>query len=296
MKIVSVKLRRPSVDGRTQLAIPRQCLPNKEKFDVVVGEIINPGHFYLQRGSEYDRLNRMMDEMDLHYEPKVEKYVKEVKENKVSIPPPTFSVGDYVAAVWTTDQQWYRGQVQAVKEDKYQVFLFDYGDSLCVGEPYIWPLHTKFSLLPKQAIKAKLSGILPPRAYEEASACSWPLSATRRMKQLTEDSHTSSLDILVIDRGEEVLGVWLLDHQGEGVNEILVKEGFAQADVENDQLLQEFEREENKTEEEEWEEESKVLDKLHEDILSIDEKDATELDIELLSRRTARLEMKYNNK
>ena len=50
MKIVSVKLRRPSVDGRTQLAIPRQCLPNKEKFDVVVGEIINPGHFYLQRG------------------------------------------------------------------------------------------------------------------------------------------------------------------------------------------------------------------------------------------------------
>ena len=52
MKIVSVKLRRPSAsgNGKTPLAIPRQCLPNVEKFDVVVGEIINPGHFYLQRG------------------------------------------------------------------------------------------------------------------------------------------------------------------------------------------------------------------------------------------------------
>merc|ERR1711974_67735 len=218
----------------------------------------------------------------------MEKYVKEVNQSKVYIPPTTFSVGDYVAAVWTTDQQWYRGQVQSVKEDKYEVFLFDYGDTLCVGEPYIWPLHPRFSLLPKQAIKAKLSGILPPRAYEEASAYSWPLSATMRMKQLTDDSHKCSLDILVIDRGEEVLGVWLLDHRGEGVNEILVKEGFAQADVENDQLLQEFEREEeNKTEEEEWEEEAKLLDKLHKDILSIDEKDdVTKLDIEILSRRS----------
>ena len=99
-----------------------------------------------------------MDELDLHYEPKMEKYVKEVNQSKVYIPPTTFSVGDYVAAVWTTDQQWYRGQVQSVKEDKYEVFLFDYGDTLCVGEPYIWPLHPKFSLLPKQAIKAKLSG------------------------------------------------------------------------------------------------------------------------------------------
>ena len=106
-----------------------------------------------------------MDELDLHYEPKMEKYVKEVKENKVSIVPPTFSVGDYVAAVWTTDQLWYRGQVQAVKEEKYQVFLFDFGDTLWVGEPYIWPLHPKFSLLPKQAIKAKLSGELMSPLY-----------------------------------------------------------------------------------------------------------------------------------
>ena len=52
MRIVSVRLRMPpaSVSGRGQFVIPRQCLPNVEKFDVVVAEIINPGHFYLQRG------------------------------------------------------------------------------------------------------------------------------------------------------------------------------------------------------------------------------------------------------
>lgn len=67
-------------------------------------------------------------------------------------------------------------------------------------------------------------------------------------------------------------------------------------DVDNDQLLGEFELEETKTEEEEWEEEAELLDRLHKDILSIDEKEASELDIELLSRRIERLEIKYIEK
>ena len=109
-------------------------------------------------GSEYDKLNKLMDELDLHYEPKAEKYLKDLSENKVPTGPPSFSVGDHVAAVWSTDQKWYRGQVKSIKQEMYEVFLFDYGDTLCVEEPYIWPLHSKFSVLPKQAIKAQLSG------------------------------------------------------------------------------------------------------------------------------------------
>ena len=52
MKIVSVKLKIPSgsVSGSSRRAIPRQGLPRVERFDVVVAEIINPGHFYLQLG------------------------------------------------------------------------------------------------------------------------------------------------------------------------------------------------------------------------------------------------------
>ena len=77
----------------------------------------------------------------------------------------------------------------------------------------------------------------------------------------------------------------------------MVQEGFAQVDVdpENDQL-QDFLVEETKTEEEEWDEEDELLDRLHQDILSTEEKDLTELDIEVLSRRTESLEIKFNDK
>ena len=67
-------------------------------------------------------------------------------------------------------------------------------------------------------------------------------------------------------------------------------------DAGNDQLLQEFKRGETKTEEEEWEEEAELLDRLHKDILNIDVKEVTEMDIELLSSRTERLEIKYKDK
>ena len=43
IKRVTVTLKRPS-------GLPRQGLPRVDSFDVVVGEIINPGHFYLQLG------------------------------------------------------------------------------------------------------------------------------------------------------------------------------------------------------------------------------------------------------
>ena len=46
IKVVTVTLKRPA----GQRVIPRQGLAMVDKFDVVVGEIINPGHFYLQLG------------------------------------------------------------------------------------------------------------------------------------------------------------------------------------------------------------------------------------------------------
>ena len=79
-----------------------------------------------------------------------------------------------------------------------------------------------------------------------------------------------------------------------GINENLVKEGFAQFD-EADQPIMEV-IEETKTEEEEWEEEALLLDRLHADILKMDEKEGTKLDIEILSRRSENLRIKYAEK
>ena len=48
-----------------------------------------------------------------------------------------------------------------------------------------------------------------------------------------------------------------------------------------------------------WEEEARLLDRLHEDILKMDEKDkkdVTELEIEMLSKRCEKLRIKYDGK
>ena len=76
-----------------------------------------------------------------------------------------------------------------------------------------------------------------------------------------------------------------------------MKEGFAQFDEEEKSLLELLE--EPRTEVEVWEEEARLLDRLHEDILKMDEKDkkdVTELEIEMLSQRSERLRINYDGK
>ena len=77
----------------------------------------------------------------------------------------------------------------------------------------------------------------------------------------------------------------------------MVKEGFAQFDEEEKSLLELLE--EPRTEVEVWEEEARLLDRLHEDILKMDakdEKEVTVLEIKMLSQRSERLRIKYDGK
>ena len=95
-----------------------------------------------------------MDELDDHYEPLLYKASKEQKEPRV------FTVGEQVAAIWPTDNLWYRGRVLGSKGGRWEVFYMDYGDTRYVEEPYIMPLDRNFCVLPAQAIRAHLSGQL----------------------------------------------------------------------------------------------------------------------------------------
>ena len=79
-----------------------------------------------------------------------------------------------------------------------------------------------------------------------------------------------------------------------GVNEILVKEGFAKFDEEEKSLQEVLALEEPKTKEE-----ARLLDRVHEDTLKMDEKDekkVTKLEIEMLSQRSEKLRIKYDGK
>ena len=49
MKEVTVKLK-PSKRDAAVISIPVQIVPDMETFDVVVAEIKDPGHFYVQLG------------------------------------------------------------------------------------------------------------------------------------------------------------------------------------------------------------------------------------------------------
>ena len=104
-------------------------------------------------GSEYNKLEKMMDELDDYYEPLLYKASREQE-------PREFLVGEQVAAVWPTDNLWYRGRVLGSMGGKWQVFYMDYGDTRYVEEPYIMPLDRNFCVLPAQAIRAHLSGQL----------------------------------------------------------------------------------------------------------------------------------------
>ena len=45
-----------------------------------------------------------------------------------------------------------------------------------------------------------------------------------------------------------------------------------------------------------WEEEARLLDRLHKDILKMDEKEVTDMEIEMLSKRSEMLRIKYDGK
>lgn len=291
MREVMVKLRqRSSQKASAVIRIQAQPLPEEDIFDVVVAEVKDPGHLYIQLGSQYEKLGKMMDELDDHYEPLVAKFFKEGQP----LVPREFSVGDQVAAVWPTDNLWYRGVVKARKAGKWEVFYMDYGDTKYVEEPYIMPLDRNFCVLPAQAIRAHLAGIEP--RCDEAANCKWPQTATRRVIQLTDGSHLSSLQLIVMDRQRESLAIVLLDHDDQGINEVLVNEDFAQLD-ETDETpfgtAAEDKRNNEREGEDDDEEEERILDKLHEEILKVD-KDTAAVDIQVLFDRSVSWSNKYN--
>ena len=61
--------------------------------------------------SEYDNLNKMMDELDVFYDKMTNKPNQD--DDKFIYSHHSIKVGDYVAVTWT-DNMWYRGLVTRV--------------------------------------------------------------------------------------------------------------------------------------------------------------------------------------
>ena len=101
---------------------------------------------HLFSASEYDKLNKMMDCLDQHYQ----LVLKEKALGNVDTMSDKISIGDFVAITWT-DNMWYRGKV--IKYQDYQtlkVFYIDYGTTADIKRSCMYKLDSKFFELPAQ--------------------------------------------------------------------------------------------------------------------------------------------------
>ena len=77
-----------------------------------------------------------------------------------------YSEGQIVAAVFPTDEKWYRAEIVSVKENEEKkkeivVLYVDYGDCRSLEESQVMELRTDYLTLRFQAIECFLAGIKP---------------------------------------------------------------------------------------------------------------------------------------
>lgn len=206
--------------------IPVERFPQEQDFiDIAVAEVVTPSKLYVNLAASYDKLNLMMDEIDSFYEKLLREEGVSKKSSKWEKMRESITVDEYVAVMWI-DQMWYRARVRnLVNHTELRVFYIDYGTTRVVRLDQMYPLDARFFYLPAQAIEVSLAGIEPP--CDDKDTVVWTKEATKRVVELTAGSHEKSLVSIVTAPTAKRPGLWIVNHQDNGVNEILVEEGFA---------------------------------------------------------------------
>eukprot|EP01118_Nematostelium_gracile_P011636 TRINITY_DN4159_c0_g1_i1.p1 TRINITY_DN4159_c0_g1~~TRINITY_DN4159_c0_g1_i1.p1 ORF type:complete len:963 (-),score=390.78 TRINITY_DN4159_c0_g1_i1:111-2999(-) len=127
-----------------------------EFFDVLVTEIVDANKFYIQKlGPDSESLEQLMQNLsqDESHE----------AINEISKFP-----SELVKAQFTVDDAWYRAKVVGKKDDQYEVFYVDYGNSEVLPLARIQRLSSKFTELKPQAIEAALAYVKIPTDEDNA--------------------------------------------------------------------------------------------------------------------------------
>ncbi|XP_035676031.1 uncharacterized protein LOC118415482 [Branchiostoma floridae] len=149
---------------------------NGDSFDVVVSDIDNPSHFWIQPAG--DQLNLLTEQLSLFYE-------------RSTLPPGlpyTPEVGMFCAACFTQDNTWYRGLITAVHnvegtgiaellspsashssgpavfqtpQTDVDILYVDYGNRERLSMSRVKKLHEQFTYLPCQALCCGLAKVMP---------------------------------------------------------------------------------------------------------------------------------------
>ncbi|XP_070540049.1 tudor domain-containing protein 1-like isoform X2 [Ptychodera flava] len=206
------EIQRIKVESVKAAAIPTLQLPTNEECPVIVHDVVNPSEMYCQLATAENLLqvNALFEEMNS--DPMSQ------QEDTVYKP----DIGDLCSAQFTLDQSWCRAEVISIEDDVAVVKYVDFGNQEIVPLTAIKRLDEQFTLLPKQANKCAIAGIVPKDG-------SWSEDATAALKTLTGLGSKRLFGVVTGTCGD-VTELELMDTAtGEPVviSEKLVEDGYA---------------------------------------------------------------------
>ena len=137
----------------TKLIIPSflsKLDPNQNVFSGYLVHVDSPAVFYVQPAQSGRQMETLSDEMQEYYNNQV------LSKN---IKPATPLRGQFLVALYSEDQFWYRAMVEKVKGSEVEVLFIDYGNFETVPLSNTRPLEERFTSLPSQAIQCRVNGI-----------------------------------------------------------------------------------------------------------------------------------------
>ncbi|KAF9928343.1 hypothetical protein FBU30_002424 [Linnemannia zychae] len=188
----------------------------KEYLDVVVSEIVNGGHFYVQIiNQNIQSLEKMMTDLSVHH--------KSHSSAPESWKPRN---GEIVSAKFTEDNQWYRAKIlRTLPESKSaEVIYVDYGNTETIPLSRVVPLPSQFSSLPQQAQEAVLSYVKVPEIKDD-----YGIEAANRFRDLVSGRQLVGV---VEQKEHNVMHLTLYDPKvsqdpDRSLNAELVRDGLA---------------------------------------------------------------------
>lgn len=233
-----------------------QDYENSGYIELLVSEIRSPSDFYVSVRPKNHELHELMNDM--------EKYYKE-NEHKLYVNEKKHLLGMYVAALFGQDYEldhlkpsyegWHRAKVIAVHGNNVKVHFVDYGTQRDIDLFYLRYLHKKFCSLPAQGLRATLAAVRPISNNPNNSkiqVAKWSTGAAQRFFNLVSVTNNEKLGMNSIGIiGQVTKTMWEgtvkanLEHKiplvlfdtvtnrhstGIIINEMLIKEGFAEKD------------------------------------------------------------------
>ncbi|XP_075227861.1 uncharacterized protein LOC142328183 isoform X2 [Lycorma delicatula] len=185
----------------------------KRLFEIRVSEVSTPHKFWIQLGSEYGKLDKMMEDLDDFY-----------SEEEYNYKMPDMTIKPHQVCACTYDTKWHRTVVlKSCSAVDVKIEYVDYGTVDVVPKTRLRFLHKDFLELPAQAILAKLASILPPDGHK------WPLQSCTKLLDMVSNKRLF-MEACIINYNESVIEGVLYDTNSIEdivINDVLANSGYA---------------------------------------------------------------------